>query len=70
MKAYLATTGTIFGLLAILHASRIVAEWNHLMRQPWYFARHRGDWRRRSRLVDLGLEFVPEEVGRGQRERG
>ena len=38
MKAYLATTGTIFGLLAILHASRIVAEWSHLMGQPWYFA--------------------------------
>jgi hypothetical protein len=38
MKLYLATTGTIFGLLAILHAWRIVAEWNHLVRQTWYFA--------------------------------
>jgi hypothetical protein len=37
MKAYLATTGTIFGLLAILHVFRIVAEWNHLIRQTWYF---------------------------------
>ena len=27
MKAYLAITGTLFGLLAIVHIWRIVAEW-------------------------------------------
>jgi hypothetical protein len=30
MKAYLLTTGTLFGLLAALHAWRAVAEWEHL----------------------------------------
>jgi tetrahydromethanopterin S-methyltransferase subunit E len=38
MKLYLATTGTIFGLLAILHAWRIAIEWHPLIRQTWYFA--------------------------------
>jgi hypothetical protein len=37
MKAYLATTGTIFGFARHLAILRIVAEWNHLIRQPWYF---------------------------------
>lgn len=27
MKAYLITTGTLFGLLALVHVWRIVAEW-------------------------------------------
>lgn len=39
MKTYLATTGTIFGLFAILRVFRIVAEWNYLVRQTRYFAR-------------------------------
>jgi hypothetical protein len=30
MKAYLLTTGALFGLLAVLHAWRAVAEWEHL----------------------------------------
>jgi hypothetical protein len=38
MKAYLATTGTIFGLLAVLHIWRIVAEWNGRVAQTWYLA--------------------------------
>ena len=35
MKAYLATTGTIFALLAVLHVWKIVAEWNGLVAQIW-----------------------------------
>jgi hypothetical protein len=27
MKAYLAVTGVIFGLLAVLHLGRMIAEW-------------------------------------------
>jgi hypothetical protein len=38
MRAYLATTGTIFGMLAILQVFRIVAESNQLIRRTWYFA--------------------------------
>jgi hypothetical protein len=38
MKAYLATTGAIFGLLAVVHIWRIIAEWSHLARDPWYLA--------------------------------
>jgi len=29
MKAYLVTTGTLFGLLAVLHIWRAIAEWHH-----------------------------------------
>jgi hypothetical protein len=38
MKAYLVITGTIFGLLAVLHVWRMVAEWNGLVAQTWYLA--------------------------------
>jgi hypothetical protein len=38
MKAYLATTGTIFGLLAAAHVWRIFAEWNPLAADTWYAA--------------------------------
>jgi hypothetical protein len=38
MKLYLGTTGTIFGVLAILHVWRIIIEWDHLIGQTWYFA--------------------------------
>jgi hypothetical protein len=31
MKAYLLTTGTLFALLALVHAWRIIGEWPRLM---------------------------------------
>ena len=37
MKAYLITTGTIFGLLVLMHVWRITVEPN-LVRDPWYWA--------------------------------
>lgn len=37
MKAYLAITGTIFGLIAVLHGWRSIAEWSFLSTDPWYF---------------------------------
>jgi hypothetical protein len=36
MKAYLATTGTVFGLVAVAHVLRMVLENPHLAREPWY----------------------------------
>ena len=36
MKAYLITTGTVFALLAALHAWRMVVEWPHLATDPLF----------------------------------
>lgn len=36
MKAYLATTGTIFALLAVAHLLRTVAEWPRLAADPGF----------------------------------
>jgi len=36
MKAYLITTGTIFGLLAVAHLWRIFAERRQLATEPWF----------------------------------
>ena len=36
MKAYLITTGTLFGLLTIAHLWRVIEEWPHLATDPWY----------------------------------
>ena len=36
MKAYLLTTGTVFGLLTIVHIWRVIAESAALARDPWY----------------------------------
>ena len=36
MKAYLITTGTLFGLLTIAHLWRVIAEWPQLATDPWY----------------------------------
>ena len=36
MKAYVVTTGTVFGLLTLAHLLRIIAEGPHLMTEPWY----------------------------------
>ena len=36
MKAYLLTTGTVFGLLTAAHVWRMLAESRMLARDPWY----------------------------------
>jgi len=36
VKAYVTTTGVIFGLLTVAHIWRIVAENPNLARDPWY----------------------------------
>ncbi len=38
MKAYLVITGAIFGVLAVLHAWRMVAESHDLATTPWFLA--------------------------------
>ena len=37
MKAYLVITGTVFGLIAVMHFLRSMAEWHLLATDPWYF---------------------------------
>ena len=36
MKAYVMTTGALFGLLTFAHLWRMVAAERHLARDPWY----------------------------------
>jgi hypothetical protein len=36
MKAYLITTATIFGLMTIVHAWRVVEESSSLAKDPWF----------------------------------
>jgi len=36
MKAYLTVTAVLFGLLAILHLWRAIAESSHLASDPWF----------------------------------
>ena len=36
MKAYVVTTGIIFGLITIAHVWRLFAEHAHLAKDPWY----------------------------------
>jgi hypothetical protein len=36
VKAYLLTTGTIFGLIVMAHVWRVFVEGTHLARDPWY----------------------------------
>jgi hypothetical protein len=36
MKAYVVTTGTLFGLLTLAHLLRIITESPLLARDPWY----------------------------------
>lgn len=38
MKAYVMTTGAVFGLLALIHLWRFVEEGTHLMTDPWFIA--------------------------------
>ena len=36
MRAYLMTTGTVFGLITLAHMLRVVEEGGGLLRQPWF----------------------------------
>jgi hypothetical protein len=36
MRAYLVTTATLFGLIAVLHAWRVFEERSSLARDPWF----------------------------------
>lgn len=36
MKAYLMTSGTLFGLITLAHLLRIVMESRHLAADPWF----------------------------------
>jgi hypothetical protein len=37
MKAYLITTGTVFGLVVVLHVWRVVVEGGSLARDPFFW---------------------------------
>jgi hypothetical protein len=36
MKAYVMTTGTLFGLLVVAHVWRVIEEGLHLAKDPWF----------------------------------
>jgi hypothetical protein len=36
MRAYVMTTGAVFGLITVAHVLRVIAEGPHLARDPWY----------------------------------
>ena len=36
MKAYLLTTGTVFGLIVLAHVWRVIAETRSLAADPWF----------------------------------
>ena len=36
MRAYLATTGTLFGLITVAHVWRVLVESRALARDPWF----------------------------------
>jgi hypothetical protein len=36
MKAYLAVTGSLFGLLTLVHVWRVIAESRRMAADPWY----------------------------------
>jgi hypothetical protein len=36
VKPYIITTGTLFGLVAVAHVARTVAEWSRLATDPWF----------------------------------
>jgi hypothetical protein len=38
VRAYFAITATLFGVLAVLHFWRIIAEWGSLAADPWYLS--------------------------------
>jgi hypothetical protein len=37
VKAYLITTGALFGLIAAAHLLRTFAEWSRLGTDPWFY---------------------------------
>jgi hypothetical protein len=37
VKAYLITTGVLFGLIAVAHLLRTVAEWSRLAADAWFY---------------------------------
>ena len=37
MRAYLLSTGTVFGLIVLAHVWRVIAESRTLLRDPWYW---------------------------------
>jgi len=36
MKAYLATTGSLFGLISLAHVARTISEWSRFRTDPWF----------------------------------
>ena len=38
MRAYIVTSGSIFGLIVVAHAARVVAEGAHVVREPFFDA--------------------------------
>ena len=38
MRAYIVTSGSIFGLIVVAHAARVVAEGTHVVREPFFDA--------------------------------
>jgi hypothetical protein len=36
LKAYVRTTGVIFGLVTLAHLWRMAAEWPRMVTEPWY----------------------------------
>jgi hypothetical protein len=36
MKAYLITTGSLFGVIALAHLARTIVEWSRLATDPWF----------------------------------
>jgi tetrahydromethanopterin S-methyltransferase subunit E len=37
MRAYVITTGLVFGLLVVLHIWRVIVEGTQLLKDPWWF---------------------------------
>jgi hypothetical protein len=37
LRAYLVTTGTLFGLIAVAHLARTIAESQRLASDPWFY---------------------------------
>ena len=37
MKAYLLSTGSLFGFLVVIHIWRVIEESRTLLRDPWYW---------------------------------
>jgi hypothetical protein len=37
MKAYLITSGTVFGLIVVMHVMRLIKEGGSLATEPWFW---------------------------------